>query len=237
MMERLMRSPIPVPWGLVVKKALKICSACFGGSPTPLSVTDTTTSSFSARCDLMASSRVSFTSFIASMLFMMRFISTCCNCTRSPMTCGSSASSSVRTDIEYRIASLRSRTIISRMTSFTSTKLCCGDPFLKSSRIRLTISPARVPSFTVLMAVAREPAYAGIGVGDGGGNRLIHFVGDGGCQFSHGHNLRDVGEFGLRFVIPFFRTPAFGHFRPQLLVALLEFGGPVPYPRRQPAND
>src|SRR3989442_7497530 len=105
-MERLMRSPMPVPWGLVVKKALKICAACCRGSPTPLSVTDTATSSFSVRNDLIASSRVPSASFIASMLFMMRFIRTCCNCTRSPMTCGRSAASSVRTDMEYRVASL-----------------------------------------------------------------------------------------------------------------------------------
>jgi signal transduction histidine kinase len=35
MMERLMGSPIPVPLSLVVKNALKICSACSGGNPTP----------------------------------------------------------------------------------------------------------------------------------------------------------------------------------------------------------
>src|ERR1700687_1102102 len=48
-MVRLMRSPMPVTWGLVVKKALKICSACCEGRPTPLSVTDTKISSCSAR--------------------------------------------------------------------------------------------------------------------------------------------------------------------------------------------
>jgi len=37
------------------------------GSPTPVSLTDTVTCSFSARCDLMASWRVPSTSFIASM--------------------------------------------------------------------------------------------------------------------------------------------------------------------------
>src|ERR1700716_3696845 len=36
-----------------------------------------------------------------------------CNCTRSPMTWGRSAASSVRTDMEYRATSLRRRTIIS----------------------------------------------------------------------------------------------------------------------------
>src|SRR4030088_305895 len=53
MMERLMRSPMPVPWGLFVKKALKIWSACCGGSPTPVSLTDIRRCSVSARCDLM----------------------------------------------------------------------------------------------------------------------------------------------------------------------------------------
>src|SRR4030081_16866 len=67
--------------------------------------------SFSARCDLMASSRGPSTSFIASMPLMMRFIMTCCNCTRSPMTRGRSVDSSVRTDMEYRVSSLRRRTI------------------------------------------------------------------------------------------------------------------------------
>src|SRR6266849_3910996 len=51
-MERLMRSPMPVPCGFVVKKALKIWSASCGGRPTPLSLTDTRTSSFSVLCDL-----------------------------------------------------------------------------------------------------------------------------------------------------------------------------------------
>src|SRR5260370_4883402 len=43
MMERLIRSPMPVPCVLVVKKAVKILSACCGGSPTPLSLTDIST--------------------------------------------------------------------------------------------------------------------------------------------------------------------------------------------------
>src|SRR5207302_5233254 len=43
-MERLIRRPIPVPWVLVVKNALKILSACCGGSLTPVSLTDICTS-------------------------------------------------------------------------------------------------------------------------------------------------------------------------------------------------
>jgi hypothetical protein len=37
-----------------------------------------------------------------------------------------------------------------------------------------------------------EPAQAGIGVGDGGGNRLIHFVRQGSRQLSHGGHPADV---------------------------------------------
>jgi hypothetical protein len=37
--ERLIRSPMPVPWGLVVTNALRIWSACCVGSPTPVSLT------------------------------------------------------------------------------------------------------------------------------------------------------------------------------------------------------
>src|SRR5664279_1323866 len=112
-MERLIRSPIPVPCGLVVKNALKIWSVCWGGSPTPVSLIDTISCSLSARSELMASSRVPSTSFIASMLLRMRFIMTYCNCTLSPMSWGRSAAKSVRSAMEYRVASLRRRTISS----------------------------------------------------------------------------------------------------------------------------
>jgi hypothetical protein len=37
-MVRLMGNPMPVPSRLVVKNALKIWSACCGGSPTPVSL-------------------------------------------------------------------------------------------------------------------------------------------------------------------------------------------------------
>src|SRR3984893_2702663 len=61
------------------------------------------------RRDLMASSRDPFTSFIASMLLLIRFIMTCCNCTRSPITWGRSAASSVRIDMECGATSRRRR--------------------------------------------------------------------------------------------------------------------------------
>ena len=38
-MERLIGNPMPVPWGLVLKKVAKIRSGSSVGSPTPLSLT------------------------------------------------------------------------------------------------------------------------------------------------------------------------------------------------------
>ena len=40
MIERLMGRPMPVPSGLVVKKASKIWAACCAGNPTPVSLTE-----------------------------------------------------------------------------------------------------------------------------------------------------------------------------------------------------
>jgi len=104
--------------GLGSKEGIEDLVRLLRGSPTPVSPTETSRCSFFRNfCDLITNSRVSSTSFIASMLFMMRFIMTCSNCTRSPLTCGRSAASSVRTDMEYRVVSPRRRTIISPMTS------------------------------------------------------------------------------------------------------------------------
>ena len=63
--------------------------------------------------------------------------------------------------MEYCVVSLRRRTIISRMTSLISTSSRSGVPFLKSRRIRLMISAARVPSFTILLAAARASSRFG----------------------------------------------------------------------------
>src|SRR6266404_8970305 len=62
-------------------------------------------------------------------------------------------------------------------------------------------------------AIAREPAQAGIGVGDGGGNRLIHFVRQGGSQLSHGGHAADMGEIRLRLAKRFFGQLALGDVR------------------------
>ncbi len=52
--------------------------------------------------------------------------------------------------------------------------------------------------------IARKPAQAGIGVSDGGGNRLIQFVRQGGSQLSHGGHPVDACELRLRLTQRFF---------------------------------
>jgi len=62
----------------------------------------------------------------------------------------------------YRVASLRKRTIISRMASFTSTSFPWRVLFFEEqANYALTISAARVPSFTILMAAARASSTSG----------------------------------------------------------------------------
>ena len=67
---------------------------------------------------------------MASMALSMRFMNTCCSCTRSTMILGSSAASSVRMAIEYRVASPFSSVSISWIIPFTSTNSRCGGDFL-----------------------------------------------------------------------------------------------------------
>jgi hypothetical protein len=71
------------------------------------------------------------------------------------------------------------------MTSLMSTSSRFEAPFLKSRRIRLMISAAR---FVEIRGVARQPAQAGVGVGDRTRERLVDLVGDRGRQLSQeGH--------------------------------------------------
>ena len=56
--------------------------------------------------------------------------------------------------------------------------------------------------------VACQPAQASIGIGDGGGNRLTHFVCQGGSQLSHGVHKVDALEIRLRLTQPLFGTLA-----------------------------
>src|SRR3989442_1613502 len=65
-----------------------------------------------------------------------------------------------------------------------------------------------------VMVSSREPSQASIGVGDGGRNRLIYFVGQGGSQLSHGSHPVHMREVFLRLtqsLALFLRPFAFGH--------------------------
>src|SRR5882762_2269472 len=77
------------------------------------------------------------------------------------MTLGRSSASSIRIEIEWRVASPRSRTIISRITSFTSTSSRCSAPFLNSKLILPIMSAARVASLTILDAASLASATSG----------------------------------------------------------------------------
>ena len=110
--------------------------------------------------------------------------------------------------MEYRVASLRSRTIISsndfvdiNQLPFRSTLLKeqadPGDDFRRTGCV-FHDSRGSFPRLLQIGLIARKPAQAGIGVGDGGGNRLIHFVRQGGRQLSHGGHPADVRKIRLR---------------------------------------
>jgi len=51
---------------------------------------------------------------------------------------------------------------------------------------------------------AVEPAQTGLGVGDDGGERLVHFMGDRGCNFPERRDARYVCEIRLRLTKRFF---------------------------------
>src|SRR5882672_447299 len=230
-MDRLIRSPMPVPWDLVVKNALKIWSPCCAGSPTPVSLTVTRTCSFSAPCDLIASSRVPSTSFIASMPLSMRFISTCCNCTRSPKT--GKLCRELRPDgyvVSCRLAAqeddhLSNDFVYIHQLPFWITLLeeqpNPADDFRRTHSVFRASHGSRARFFHI-WGVARQPANAGIGVGDGGANRLVHFVRQGSSQLSHGRHPADVCEIRLRLARSLFRPLAFPTFCLQRLVGSLE---------------
>src|SRR5260221_1186892 len=169
--------------------------------------------SFPVRCDLMTSSRVPSTSFIASMPFIKRFIMTCCNCTRSPRTCGRSAANSIRTDMRYRVIWLRRRTISSNNSVYINQLPLWStlleeqpDPADDFRRTRSVFhdSHGTLARLFEIWVGASEPIQAGIGVGNGGSNRLIHFVGQGGTQLTHRGHPADVCEIRLRLTQRFF---------------------------------
>ncbi len=138
---------MPRPPGLVVWKASKIRSTFNGSKPIPESRTATRISSPSPRRVVITRSRAgSSTVAIASMAFRIRFTTTCCSCTLSPITGGRSAASSVRSARLFLRASLCVRMTTSSIASFRSNRSFAVPTFLKRDRIREMTSPARLPS-------------------------------------------------------------------------------------------
>jgi hypothetical protein len=125
--------------------------------------------------------------------------------------------------MEYLFASLRSRAIISPISSFTSANCRFDSPFFEIERMRLMMSAARfafrmtprrsLARLSQIGIVSRKPPNAGAGAVDSRGNGLIHFVRQGGGQLSHGGHPAGVSEIRLRLAQPlplFLRLPAVG---------------------------
>src|SRR5471032_628282 len=108
-------------------------------------------------------------SFMASMPLSMRFMNTCCNWTRSAMTWGRSGLSSVRMEMEWRVASLRRMPIISRMSSLTSPRYRtlleqgadAGDDVGRARDVG-DHSPGGFTSLVDVGVSAHEPSQAGV---------------------------------------------------------------------------
>ena len=67
----------------------------------------------------------------------------------------------------------------------------------RGARSALDDSHGSVARLFHIWSVASQPAQASIRVGDGGGNRLIHLVRQGGSQLPHGGHATDVCEIRL----------------------------------------
>ena len=97
--------------------------------------------------------------------------------------------------------------IISKMASLISNSPFRAGAFLEKSRIRLTISAARLPSLDNVIDRLRglfqiwrltgEPAHGGFGIRQRGGDGLVDFVGDGGREFAHGRDTVRVHQLCL----------------------------------------
>src|SRR3981081_4366411 len=180
MIERQIESPIPMPPDLVVKKGLNSRSASSTEIPTPQSVTLTSTCCVSSWRDRIASSRGgSVTDCIASMPFITKLIITCCSWTRSARIMGRAGANCVRNNTLVRERP-------DAPDHLTGPIAVVDDPFHRAARC-------------VQVGTAIEPAQTGLGVGDDAGERLVHFMGDGGCQFAQRRQARYACELHLGF--------------------------------------
>ena len=121
-----------------------------GGSPGPVSLIATSTPPGSASLVLISNARDrSLTSLIASMAFMIKFKITCCSWTLSPKTGGSPSDSCIFNKTPWSDIVARASPIISKIASLISKSSFRAVAFLEKSRIRLTISAARLPSLMI----------------------------------------------------------------------------------------
>ena len=105
---------------------------------------------------------------------------------------------------------MRARATDSRITSLMSRRVARGVSFFKNSRIRriTSLRPISVPDdkiqgFFCLMELwcfGFEPTEAGFRVGDNTGQRLVHFMRNGRCQFTHCQCTADSSEFRFHFL-------------------------------------
>src|SRR5271166_2607656 len=161
MMDRQIDSPMPMPLGLVVKKALNSRSTCSGSMPTPQSCTATSTASAS-RCERILSSRGrSVTGAMASMPFITRLMMTCCSWIRSTCTRGSPDASSTRNNARWLSTSWRNSRMASSMTSLMGSGAGIASVFLASARTRRMTSAARLPSSIMRSTAPRTSSRSG----------------------------------------------------------------------------
>ena len=201
-----------MPPDLVVKKALNSRSASSAEIPTPQSVTLTSTRCVSSWPDRITSSRGRSVTGCHGLNAVhhqiddhllqldpiaedrrqgrrqLRFASdilwlTNSRCTSAMTSLIASLMSSGTFSISVFFASARTRRI-----DLARPNAIVDDPFHRAARLR----PGRAP---------RGRANAdSLGVGDHGGERLVHFMGDRGCQFAQRRHARDMREFRLRLV-------------------------------------
>src|SRR5258708_25120595 len=160
MMERQTANPMPIPFSFVVKKASKTFSGSF--RPTPQSRISTRTVSGLCRFEEMKSffgrSRIGS---MASIALRTKLKSSCCNCERSPATGAGPLSRSVSMATCLLIVSPPRSTSTSPMTSFRSSSIFSRGACLKMALMRCTISPASLPSRTILSAASCALARLG----------------------------------------------------------------------------
>src|SRR5260370_20357891 len=204
-----MDSPMPVPWSLVVKNALKMWSDCFGGSPPLMSVTEVSSWPLWV-CDFIVSAPPAFMSFTASIPLSIKVHENLLQLHRVSHHPGRICRQ-FGPD-RYGV----SRCLAAQEDDYLSTDFVhINQLVLRSILVEEQANPADDFSrtgcvfshsgrgFTRLFhigRIARNPSQTGVSAGDGGGNRLIHFVRQRSSPRTHGGNAADRCEIRLRLV-------------------------------------